>query len=88
MVEHFKTLATQLSRAITLVTKQILNFLSATEQNVLYTCSPKNTKKYITCKVCQFRYAYFADQVDGTPEKCRDCKRKAFLEVLQKAKKV
>ena len=66
-----------------------MNFLSATEQNVLYICSPKNTKKYITCEVCLIRYAYFADQEDGTPpEKCRDCKRKAFLEVLQKAKKV
>ena len=47
---------------------------------------PEDTKRTITCKSCLIPYTYFTDQVAETPEKCRDCKRKAFLKVLQSAK--
>ena len=47
---------------------------------------PEDTKRTITCRDCLIPYTYFPDQVAGTPEKCRDCKRRAFLEVLQSAK--
>ena len=47
---------------------------------------PEDKKKTITCKSCLIPYTYFTDQVAETPEKCRDCRRKAFLKVLQSAK--
>ena len=47
---------------------------------------PEDTKRTITCKSCLIPYTYFTDQVAETPEKCRDCRRKAFLKVLQSAK--
>ena len=46
----------------------------------------EDTRRTITCKSCLIPYTYFTDQVAETPEKCRDCKRKAFLKVLQSAK--